>query len=150
MLRDGRWRALTRTARAETIFSDSLILIANAVLLAGFGFVFWALAARIHTATTVGLFSGVTAAVVMLATVASLGVPNTFLRHLRHAPQPRVLLAAGLTAVLALGSVLCVAAVALLGPHLPADLQLDRPAGGVGLLVALVAVTPPMALPMPG
>ena len=126
--------------QGEILYRGSLLLVANSVLLALFGFVFWALAARLYDVTAVGLFSGVSAAVVMLATVASLGLPNTMLRHLAGSGEPRELLAAALVSVMTLGAGLCLAAVELLGPSLPADLQLAEPAGGTGLLVALVAL----------
>ena len=132
-------RAVQRVG-GEVLYRGSLLLVANSVLLALFGFVFWAVAARLYEVAAVGLFSGVSAAVVMLATVASLGLPNTMLRHLAGSDQPRELLAAALVSVMTLGAGVCLVAVELLGPSLPADLQLDRPAGGTGLLVGLVAL----------
>lgn len=140
------WRGLIRAVRDDALYSGSLLLLANAVLLAAFGFVFWAIAARVHSAASVGFFSGVSSAVTLLAAVAALGLPNTMLRHLAGAPHQRGVLAAALASLLALGSGLCLAVVGLLGPHLPADLQLENPAGGTGLLVALVAVTAANAL----
>ena len=126
--------------KREVLYRGSLLLLANSVLLALFGFVFWVVAARLYDVTAVGLFSGVAAAVVMLATVASLGLPNTMLRHLAGSDEPRELLAAALVSVMTLGAGLCLAAVELLGPTLPEDLQLAQPAGGAGLLVGLVAL----------
>jgi O-antigen/teichoic acid export membrane protein/glycosyltransferase involved in cell wall biosynthesis len=138
--RKGLIGGVVEQVRRETLYRGSLLLVANSVLLALFGFVFWAVAARLYDVTAVGLFSGVSAAVVMLATVASLGLPNTMLRHLAGSEDPRGLLAAALVSVTTLGAAVCLAAVELLGPSLPADLQLDRPAGGAGLLVGLVAL----------
>jgi O-antigen/teichoic acid export membrane protein/glycosyltransferase involved in cell wall biosynthesis len=142
----GRLRERVGGVLRDELYSGSLLLLANTVLLAAFGLLFWALAARLYSQTSVGLFSGVSSAVVLLGTVASLGLPNTMLRHLAGADRPRELVAASLVAVLALGGGLCVAAVELLGPRLPDELELQDPAGGTGLVVALVAVTAANAL----
>lgn len=132
--------ALARRVSGDAFYRGSALLLANTVLLAAFGFAFWAVAARTYATSSVGTFSGVSSAVILLGAVGGLGLSNTFIRHLARSEHARELALAALVAVVSLGSALCLAVVELLGPHLPASLHLADRGGGTGLLMALVAV----------
>lgn len=131
--------ALDRVA-AEPIYRGSLLLLVNTVVLALFGFVFWALAARMYPARSVGVFSGVTSTITLLGAVAALGLPNTLMRHLSASADPRRLVEGVLGAVVVAGGLLCLAVVLVAGPHLPASLHLHTGVGAAAGLAALVAV----------
>lgn len=112
-------RGPARRIATDALYRGSVLLLANTVGLAGLGFLFWALAARGYPASSVGWLAGVTAGVNLLATVASLGLPNTMIRHLSAAPDPRALVRAVVTAVTVIGGTLALACLVLLAPLLP-------------------------------
>jgi O-antigen/teichoic acid export membrane protein len=114
------------------------MLLANTVLLSGFGFVFWTIAARLYPSEDVGSFSAVAATVMLLSVVAALGLPNTVMRHLPASEAARRLVAALLGTVTLLGGVVAILVVVVVGPLLP-DAVVPR-AGG-WLLAALVVLT---------
>jgi O-antigen/teichoic acid export membrane protein len=103
----------------DALYSGSLLLLANTVGLAGLGFVFWTLAARGYAPGAVGWLAGVTAGVNLLATVATLGLPNTVIRHLSKTADPRRLAEVAVTAVAVLGGALASLCLLLLSPLLP-------------------------------
>ena len=104
---------------SDALYSGSLLLLANTVGLAGLGFVFWTLAARGYTPGAVGWLAGVTAGVNLLATVATLGLPNTVIRHLSKTADQRRLVKVAVTAVAVLGGTLASLCLLLLTPFLP-------------------------------
>ncbi|MQY02894.1 glycosyltransferase [Actinomadura macrotermitis] len=103
----------------DALYRGSLLLLANTMSLAGLGFVFWALAAHSYPPAAVGWLAGVTAGVNLLATVASLGLANTVIRHLPKAQDPRSLVRATVGAVAVVGGSLALACLLLLTPLLP-------------------------------
>jgi O-antigen/teichoic acid export membrane protein len=62
--------------------TNSLFLMINSVVMAGLGFVFWALAARIYSAEDVGLSSALISAATLLAFAGSLGLDYAVIRFL--------------------------------------------------------------------
>ncbi len=65
----------------DALYRGSLTLLVNTIIMSAFGFAFWTLAARAYPASTIGVFSGLTSGVGLLATVAGLGLPITIMRH---------------------------------------------------------------------
>lgn len=114
-----RLRGPARRIATDALYRGSALLLANTVALAGFGFVFWALAARGYPMSAVGWLAGVTAGVNLLGTIASLGLPNTMIRHLATATDPRALTRAAVGAVTLVGGTLALACLLLLTPLLP-------------------------------
>src|SRR5580693_1284488 len=90
------------------------------------GFVFWTLAARTYPASTVGVFSGVTSGVGLLAAIAALGLPNTMIRHVTGVDNPRELVVVAVAVIATVGTALCLLTVLVLGPHLPPALHLQQ------------------------
>jgi O-antigen/teichoic acid export membrane protein len=133
-------RAL-RSILNDALYRGSLTLLINTVATAAIGFVFWTLAARTYPATTVGVFSGVTSGVGLLAAIAALGLPNTIIRHIAQAENARELLLVAVTAIVTVGAALCYLTLVVLGPHLPAALHLQQRGLMMYLVAALVAVT---------
>lgn len=123
---------------SDQLYRGSLILLTNTAALAVLGFVFWTLAARTYPAAAVGSFSGVTAGVGLLGAVAALGLPNTMIRQLSNTENQRELVMVAITAISAVGGVLSLLTVLLLGPLLPASLHLQQRGGMVLLVTALV------------
>jgi O-antigen/teichoic acid export membrane protein/glycosyltransferase involved in cell wall biosynthesis len=140
----GLW-SRARTALAgifgNALYRGSAILLANTAVTAILGFVFWTLAAHRYPAVSVGLFSGVTAAVSLLGTVAALGLPNVMMRHVAGIEKPLELVALTVAAIATVGTVLCLGTVLLLGPHLPKSLHVGQHGGMVVLVTILVVVT---------
>lgn len=130
-----------RSILNDALYRGSLILLVNTIVMGVFGFVFWTLAAHTYPASTVGVFSGVTSGVGLLATIAALGLPITMMRHVTDAENPRELAVVAVTAIVTVGTTLCLAAVLALGPHLPATLHLQQRGGMVLLVTALVGFT---------
>jgi O-antigen/teichoic acid export membrane protein len=134
----------TRAARnlfSDALYRGSLILIANTVATSAIGFVFWSLAAHLYPASAVGVFSGVTSGAGLLAAIAALGLPNVIIRYIAGAENARELMIVAVTAIATVGTVLCLVIVLVLGPHLPASLDLQQRRGMALLVTALVIFT---------
>jgi O-antigen/teichoic acid export membrane protein len=131
---------LRRRIAAEPMYRGSLLLLANTVLLSAFGFAFWAVAARSYPAAAVGVFSGLTSTVTLMAAVGGLGLPNTVIRHLHGVERPRAFIAAAIAALVGLGGIVCLGVIVGLGPHLPGSLRLHGDAGRSALVVVLVVL----------
>jgi O-antigen/teichoic acid export membrane protein len=135
----------SRTLRAlKSVFNDalyrgSLTLLANTAAMSAIGFVFWTLAAHRYPASTLGVFSSVTSGSVLLATIASLGLPLTMTRHVVQAENPGGLVIMAVTVIATVGTALCLVIVLVLGPHLPPALHLQQ-GGRMALLVTVLVV----------
>jgi len=125
----------------DALYRSSLTLLANTAAMSAIGFGFWALAAHIYPAPTVGVFSSVTSGVVLLATIAALGLPNTMIRRITSTENPRELIVVAVTAIATVGTALCLLTVIVLGPTLPAALHLQQHGRMVFLVVVLVVFT---------
>jgi O-antigen/teichoic acid export membrane protein len=130
-----------RSILNDALYRGSLTLLVNMAATSAIGFVFWTLAARTYPASTVGVFSGVTSGVSLLAAIAALGLPNTMIRHVVGAENPRELVIVAVTAIATVGTALCLVAVLVLGPHLPPALHLQQRGSMMLLVTALVGVT---------
>jgi O-antigen/teichoic acid export membrane protein/glycosyltransferase involved in cell wall biosynthesis len=136
-----RARAAVAGIFSNALYRGSAILLANTAATSILGFVFWTLAAHRYPAVSVGLFSGVTAAVSLLGTVAALGLPNVMMRHVAGIENPLELVALTVAAIATVGTVVCLGTVLLLGPHLPKSLHVGQHGGMVVLVTILVVVT---------
>jgi O-antigen/teichoic acid export membrane protein len=133
-------------AKVRGIFNDalyrgSLYLLLNTAATSAIGFVFWTLAAHKYSASTVGVFSGVTSGTGLLAAVAALSLPITMTRHIAGAENPWQLMLAAITIIATAGTALCLATVVFLGPHLPSALHIEQRGKMIFLLTALVVFT---------
>ncbi len=77
-----RARTVLARLRGDAMYRSSSLLVVNLMLLAGFGFLFWTVAARLYAAPDVGLMSGWLATCSLLATLGGLGLANMLIRHL--------------------------------------------------------------------
>jgi O-antigen/teichoic acid export membrane protein len=136
-----RTRKALRSVLDDALYRGSLTLLANTVALSVFGFAFWAVAAHVYPVTTVGVFSGLTSGVTLLAALAALGLPNTMIRHVSSAENPRELVVVAVLAIATVGTALCLLAVTIFGPHLPAALHLQQQGRMTLLVTALVGLT---------
>jgi O-antigen/teichoic acid export membrane protein/glycosyltransferase involved in cell wall biosynthesis len=136
-----RARAAVSSIFGNALYRGSAILLANTAATAILGVAFWTLAAHRYPAVSVGLFSGVTAAVSLLGTVAALGLPNVMIRHVAGIENPLELVALTVAAIATVGTLICLGAVIVLGPHLPPSLHVGQHGGMVVLVTILVVVT---------
>lgn len=74
------------------LFLNGYLLLVMRVVSTGFGFLFWALAARTMSADDVGLASGTIAVTMLLAGLAQFGLGYGLVRHLSRAENPNQLL----------------------------------------------------------
>jgi len=125
----------------DALYRGSLTLLANTAAMSAIGFVFWTLAAHKYPASTLGVFSSVTSGSVLLATIASLGLPLTMTRHVARAENPRGLVLMAVTVIATAGTALCLVVVLVLGPHLPPALHLQQRGGMAALVTFLVVFT---------
>jgi O-antigen/teichoic acid export membrane protein len=140
----GGWSRTIRALKSvlnDALYRGSLLLLVNTAVLSGFGFAFWALAARTYPAPAVGAFSGITAGVGVLASVASLGWPNTITRHLANAGNATELISIAAVTMTTVGGAITLAVMLGLGSHLPASLHLQEHGGSALLVTALVVLT---------
>ena len=126
---------------SDALYRGSIILLLNTAIISVIGFAFWALAAHAYTTATVGVFSGITSGASLLAAVAGLGLQNTVTRYLASATNPRELMTLAVAAISTVGFILCFCTVLLVGPHLPAELDLRQHGRMVLLLTVLVVFT---------
>ena len=136
-----RARTAVRGIFGNALYRGSAILLANTAATSVLGFAFWTLAAHRYPAVSVGWFAGVTAAVSLLGTVAALGLPNVMIRHVAGIENPLELVAMTVAAIATVGTLVCLAAVIVLGPHLPASLHVGQRGSMVVLITVLVVVT---------
>jgi O-antigen/teichoic acid export membrane protein/transposase len=136
-----RTTGAVRSLFSDALYRGSLTLIANTVATSAIGFVFWSLAAHRYPASAVGVFSSVTAGASLLAAIAALGLPNVIIRHIASVQNARELMIVAVTAIATVGTVLCLVIVLVLGPHLPASLDLQQRGERVLLVTALVTLT---------
>lgn len=125
----------------DALYRGSFTLLINTVIMSAFGLAFWTLAAHAYPASTVGIFSGLTSGVGLLATVAGLGLPITIMRHVADSTNPRALFLVTVTTIATIGTALCLITVLALGPHLPATLHLQQHGRMMLLVTALVGLT---------
>lgn len=125
----------------DALYGGSLLLLVNTALLSIFGFLFWTLAAHNYSAATIGLYSGITSGVNLLAAVAALGLPNMVTRHLATIANARDFVMMTMAAIAVVGGVLCLAVVLILGPHLPTTMHLQEHGSMVPLVTVLVVIT---------
>jgi O-antigen/teichoic acid export membrane protein len=133
-------RAL-RNIRNDALYRGSLYLLANTVATSAIGFVFWTLAAHRYSATTVGVFAGVTSGATLLAAIAALGLPLTMTRHIARAEDPIQLVLMAVSIIATVGTILCLATVLFAGPLLPPALHIKERGGMVILVTVLVVFT---------
>jgi O-antigen/teichoic acid export membrane protein len=113
----------------------------NTAIMSVLGFIFWTVATHLYPPSAIGVFSGVTAGIGLLATIATLGFQNTITRHLARSENPRGLILAAIAVIATVGTTLCLTTVVTLGPHLPSELGLQQRNGMVLLVTILVVVS---------
>jgi O-antigen/teichoic acid export membrane protein len=78
--------------QAEGLYRSAFFLLTNWAVTSGLGFVFWIVAARLFSASDVGLTSAIVSAIGLLASLSTLGLGYTLVRRLADAPdRPRVI-----------------------------------------------------------
>lgn len=126
-----RLRDLSR----ESFVRNSALLLANYLISGLLGFAFWAVAARMVPATTVGTVSALVAGLGFAAVAAGVGMPNTVVRFLHTEPDQRAFVLAAVGTVAAVASV--TAAVLVL---VPGGFGLPVGSASTTLVVAMVVV----------
>lgn len=122
----------------NTLHINTYILLTIRIVAAGFGFLFWAIAARVMTAGAVGLASGTISAALLLAGLAQLGFGYALVRHLPTAKMPLELLNGSFVVAGLFGAALVV--IFLLGIEIwsPALLPFRTSPGASFILILLV------------
>lgn len=111
-------RSRFASARTNHLLTGSVTLLVNTILLAIMGFVFWVIAARTYTSSSVGVYSGVNSLSTLLGSVAALGCPLAIIRFLPGEPNPRRLAVVMIVTVLVLGTCVVALAELIAGPLL--------------------------------
>ncbi len=75
-----------RAARADSLYRNSFMLMANTVVQTALGSVFWVVAARRFGESDVGLLTATLSVVVLISTASCLGFPNALIRYLPRNP----------------------------------------------------------------
>lgn len=101
-----RWSAIRERVAVDHMLRNSLYLMLNSILQAGFGFAFWIITARLFTAISVGQASSLLSATTVIAYLSLLGLNTTFGRYLPTASNRDALITTGLFAVAVCGTVL--------------------------------------------
>jgi O-antigen/teichoic acid export membrane protein len=77
------WQRLKALPRSGLYANSAYLIAANAVN-AGFGFLFWTAAARLHRADEVGLAAGAVSVMSLLVVISALGLDYAIIRFLPH------------------------------------------------------------------
>lgn len=136
--RRSRVRSLVTSVRQNSLYRNSLLLMANYLAAAGLGFLYWIVASHFYSVTTIGLVSALLAAIQLCAAVATIGMPNTLIRFSDTDRDDRdfIRLAYVLVGLVAgLGGVV----IGLIPRHLGVPLPSGFAAGGM-LIVFVMAV----------
>jgi O-antigen/teichoic acid export membrane protein len=78
-----------RSASFHTIITNATSLMGATVITAGLGFVYWWVAAHLFVANTVGLASATISAMMLLGTIATLGLGTLLISELPRQPERR-------------------------------------------------------------
>ncbi len=134
----GRLRAI----RDDSLVRNSAMLLIATVVLAGGGFLFWQLAARLYSPADIGRAGALISVSTLVANLALLGMNNSLIRYLDRWPDPARTVSSGVLLVsgaAGLGALAFVAGSPIFAPKL-AD-ALDAPkAMAFGLLTVAAAL----------
>ena len=72
----------------DKLYSNSLYLMLNSIVLTGFGFVFWTINAKLYSPNDVGLATTIISAMGLIATLSGFGMGISLVRFLPHAKDP--------------------------------------------------------------
>lgn len=74
--------SLARRVHSNSLLRNGIFIMGTGVATAGFGYIFWVLAAHVYSAYDVGLASALISAMTLASTVANLGVGSTLVQTL--------------------------------------------------------------------
>ncbi len=101
----------------DSLYRNSMLLIANSGILAVFGLAFWTIASRVFTTRDVGTTSALIGATLFASTAVGLGLPNVVMRFLATERDQR-----GLVRMCCNMTVVCGAALAIVWWAIPGHL----------------------------
>jgi O-antigen/teichoic acid export membrane protein len=84
------WQIVTRRFKNDSLFRNSVYLMMSTAVMAGFGFIFWIIAARIYTPSEIGFATALISATTLLSTFGMLGFNNALIRYLPKSKKPNV------------------------------------------------------------
>lgn len=91
-------RQILDPLHSPQLAKNSAALVVNTLLAALLGFLFWVVAARLHTPAAVGSVAAIVTLVPLLGTLAGFGLPETTIRYLSSSDHPRSFLKKALAA----------------------------------------------------
>lgn len=99
--------------RRDSLFRNSLYLMASTANVSGLGFVFWLIVAHWYSPKQVGISSVLLSAASLIATLSLLGLNNSIIRYLPKASNRLLLFKSSMTAVLSVSIIMSVIAIFL-------------------------------------
>ena len=130
-----------RTHLRSTLIVNTYLLFFIRLLGTGFGFLFWAMAAKVMTAEQVGLASGTVSSNMLLAGLAQLGLGYGLVRHLAHTKKPNALLNMAFIITAVISVILAILFLLMLSVWSPALLPLHDNVTTMILFVLFVVGT---------
>jgi O-antigen/teichoic acid export membrane protein len=118
------------------VYRDSFFLVAANIANAGFGLLFWTVAARLYQPSEVGFAAAIISAVGLLAMLAALGLDYAVIRFLPQSRDPQGIINVSLTVMSGGALILALVFLAGLGLWSPALLPVR---GSTALAVSLAA-----------
>ena len=106
---------------SDSLYRNSLYLMASTVVTAGFGFIFWILNARLYTAEEIGIATTIISGTALIAQFSLLGLKNGIIRFLPESKTKnnKINTASNIVTIVALAlSSLYIALLPLLSPKL--------------------------------
>jgi O-antigen/teichoic acid export membrane protein len=138
---NNHYRRIHSHLMQDSLYRNSLYLIANAALSSIFGFGFWAIAAHIYSTTTIGIVSTIIAASTLIATMSFVGFDYALIKFIPGSNAANKRTHTGLTATASIAVALSVVYLFVI-PVFVAKLSFlsSSPAWAIGF-VLLVVVT---------
>jgi len=130
---------LLRHMRHDSLFRNSVFIMASMGVAAGFGFIFWIVCARFYSSEQVGIVTAIISVSTLIMTLSQLGFNQAFIRYIPGAKNKQEIINTGFLAVVVATAVVTVAYLLLL-PVISPALAIVRSSPGYLIIFLVLAL----------
>lgn len=128
-------RKLLAHIKGDSLYLNSIYLLLNTMLMAGMGFIFWLLCARLFDSEQIGVATTLISAMTLVSYTSLLGFNNTFIRYLPTSKRRNEQISTGLILTL-IAAIFIASAYVLLVPYIAPKLGIvHQPIYGIGFVL---------------
>ena len=106
-------RKIVRLIKSDTLYLNSLYLMANTIFMAGMGFIFWLINAHLFSSEQIGIATTLISAMTLVSYTSLLGFNSTFIRFLPTAKDRDTHMNTGLLLTVVMAIIIAMGYVAL-------------------------------------